>query len=46
MNLAPGGAAPLMRSTIISEIDEFNTNFVVGGEQNMFLKKRILDRVG
>ena len=39
MNVAPGGAVPLMRSTIIPEIGKHATNFNIGDEQDMVFKE-------
>ena len=38
MNVAPGGAVPLMRSTIIPEIGQYETTFKIGDEQDMVFK--------
>jgi len=39
MNVAPGGAVPLMRSTLIPELGEYETNFNIGDEQDMVFKE-------
>ena len=35
MNVSPGGAVPLMRSTIIPDIGPYQTTFKVGDEQDL-----------
>ena len=38
MNIAPGSAVPLMRSTVIPKIRSYKTIFKVGKEQDMVFK--------